>query len=314
MDSALHVTGGSRTPTLAWRLPVTDLLLLGMALIWGLNYIVVKFGTRLFVPVVFSTTRIAVAVVVLWTVLLVRRAPLPARRDVAPLLALGLLGNGLYQLFFVEGLARTRASDAALLCAASPIFIETIGWMRGLETIDARGRFGILLSVIGIAFVVSGGTHGAGDSSMLGNTLVLCASLCWSLYSVLLKPYTERIDGLTISAVTMSGGLVPMLMISSSALLATSWNAVGLRGWAALAYSGVVALVIGYLCWYRGVRVLGPTRAAMYGNLQPVFAMTAAWLLLGESPRSTQLLGGALIMSGLLLTRLRTLVPPATGE
>jgi len=75
-------------------------------------------------------------------------------------------------------------------------------------------------------------------------------------------------------------------------------------GWAAVAYSGVVALVIAYLFWYRGVRVLGPTRASMYSNLQPLVAMIAGWALLGETPRATQIMGALCIIGGLLLTRL----------
>jgi drug/metabolite transporter (DMT)-like permease len=61
---------------------------------------------------------------------------------------------------------------------------------------------------------------------------------------------------------------------------------------------------VAYLFWYRGVRVLGPTRASMYSNLQPLFAMAAAWLVLNESPRTLQLAGAACIIGGLVLTRL----------
>ena len=75
-------------------------------------------------------------------------------------------------------------------------------------------------------------------------------------------------------------------------------------GWAAVAYSGLIALVVGYLFWYRGVRLLGATRTAMYSNLQPLVAMLAAWALLGETPRAMQVMGALLIIGGLLLTRL----------
>ena len=55
----------------------------------------------------------------------------------------------------------------------------------------------------------------------------------------------------------------------------------------------------------RGVRVLGPTRASMYSNLQPLFAMAAAWLVLSETPRMLQLAGAACILSGLVIASLR---------
>ena len=83
----------------------------------------------------------------------------------------------------------------------------------------------------------------------------------------------------------------------------TSWTSLPVSGWGALLYSGLLALVVAYLFWYRGVRVLGPTRSAMYSNLQPVVALVVAWIALGEKPTIIQVLGAVAIMIGLLLTR-----------
>jgi drug/metabolite transporter (DMT)-like permease len=276
-----------------------------MALIWGVNFIVVKFATGVFAPLAFNSVRILLAVVILWTIVLVRRDPLPNRRMILGMLALGALGNGLYQILWVEGMARTRASDAALLVAASPAFIQMIGWVRGNDRIGVAGIIGIAISLFGIGLVVSGSANGvSGQSTWSGNAFILGSVLCWAVYSVGLRPFTERVDGLTLSAVTMTGGIIPMLIAGAPSLLATNWGAVSNAGWAAVAYSGILALVIAYLFWYRGVRVLGPTRASMYSNLQPLFAMAAAWLVLSESPRVLQLAGATCIIGGLVLTRL----------
>ncbi|MES2178437.1 MAG: EamA family transporter [Gemmatimonadota bacterium] len=286
-------------------LTVTDLALLAMALIWGLNFIVVKFGTGVFPPLAFSSVRMSIAVVILWSIVLLRRLPLPNRHDTWVMLALGTLGNGLYQVLWIQGMARTRASDAALLVAASPAFIELIGWARGHARAGLRAMGGIALSLVGIGLVVSGGRHGGvGQSSFLGNGLILGSVLCWAFYSLGLKPLTERVDGITLSAITMTGGVVPMLAVSVPALMATRWSGVSNAGWGAVAYSSVMALVVAYLFWYKGVRVLGPTRASMYSNLQPLVAMMAGWALLGETPRATQVAGAVCIIGGLLLTRM----------
>ena len=318
-EHAAHTMAAPPSPASATGVPsgftVTDFLLLVMAALWGVNFIVVKFGTQVFAPLAFNTTRIALAVVVLWTIVLVRGGAMPKRREALGLLSLGVLGNGLYQILFVEGLARTRASDAALVLAASPAFIEIINWLRGHERIDRRGMAGIALSLFGIGLVVSGGARGVmGDSTLAGNALTIAACLCWSFYSVLLRPFTERVDGLTLSAVTMTGGLIPMIAVAAPALAATRWHEAGLAAWSAVAYSGILALVVAYLFWYRGVRVLGPTRASMYANVQPLFAMSVAWAVLGEVPRAVQVAGALCIMSGLLLTRLRPSLTPMAGE
>jgi drug/metabolite transporter (DMT)-like permease len=61
--------------------------------------------------------------------------------------------------------------------------------------------------------------------------------------------------------------------------------------------------VAAYLLFYRGVRILGPTRTAMYANLQPAVALFVAWVTLGELPSSVQVLGALAILVGIVLTR-----------
>jgi drug/metabolite transporter (DMT)-like permease len=298
------------------RATVTDLLLACMALIWGVNYAVVKYGTGALAPLAFNSVRIVLAAAILLAVVALRGGARPRGRDRLVLLALGALGNGLYQIFFVEGIARTRAGDAALIIAAAPAFMAIIGWLRGTERTGPRAAVGIALSLVGIALVVFGEAgSGGGDAaaSLAGDALLLAASLCWSLYSVLLKPYTERVDGIALSAVTMVGGAIPMVLVSLPTLAAVEWRTLGPGAWSAIAYSGVLALVIAYLFWYRGVRVLGPTRSGMYANLQPIVALGVAWAALGEAPHLAQLAGAACIMAGLVLTRLTPPSRSATG-
>jgi drug/metabolite transporter (DMT)-like permease len=277
-----------------------------MALIWGVNFSVVKFGTSLVDPLAYNGLRVAIAAVILAVVALANRSPWPSRRTMATLVGLGVVGNGVYQFFFVEGLARTSASDTALVVAASPAFIALIGRARGVERISRKGVIGICLSIAGIALVVLGSARPrtGQSSSLLGDLLVLCGSLTWATYTILLKPHTERVSGFQLAALTMIGGAVPLLVVAWPAMMSAKWSAVPLSGWAALFYSGVFALVIAYYFWYHGVRVIGPTRTAMYSNLQPLIAVLVAWLVLGESPTPWQGVGAASIMSGLLLTRM----------
>jgi drug/metabolite transporter (DMT)-like permease len=297
------VTPGHATSTRpgVW---LTDIALVLMALIWGVNFSVVKFGTTLVDPLAYNALRVMIAAVVLMAIVLAGKAPLPPRRVIVALLVLGVLGNGIYQFFFVEGISRTRASDAALVVAASPAFIAIIGRLRGVERASARRVMGILLSIAGIALVVFATTRGDdGRSSLAGDLLVLAGSLSWATYTVLLKPYTEHVSGVQVAALTMAGGAVPLFLAALPAVAHASWRTVPALGWAALLYSAIFALVIAYLFWYRGVRVIGPTRTAMYSNVQPVIAVVFAWVVLSETPTVWQGIGMACIMSGLLLTR-----------
>ena len=101
----------------------------------------------------------------------------------------------------------------------------------------------------------------------------------------------------------MVGGAVPLLIASTPALIATNWSAVGRGGWLALFYSSVISMGVAYFFWYRGLRVLGPTRTAVYTNLQPIIALLVAWAFLGEIPTIFQGVGAATIVAGVFLTR-----------
>ncbi len=286
----------------------TDLMLLGMALIWGVNFSVVKHATDVMHPLAFNGVRVALAAVALLAISSVLRSPAPSRRDTLTLLALGVLGNGLYQLLFIEGIARTRAGNAALVMAATPAFIALLGRAIGVERVSLRGWSGVVLSITGIGLVVFGAADqtqvvGAGRATLLGNLMVLGGSLSWALFTVLLKPFTARLDLLRISALTMVGGALPLAALASPSLIATDWEAVGAGAWLAILYSGIGALVIAYLFWYRGVQVLGATRTAVYGNLQPAIALLVAWIALHEVPGQWQWLGALTIIAGVILTR-----------
>lgn len=286
------------------RVWVTDVLLLLMATIWGVNYTVVKFGMRYVEPLAFNAVRVFIAGASLLIVARVQRLAMPPRKQMWALLGLGVLGNGVYQALFVEGISRTRAGNAALVMAAGPALIAFIGRFHGVEKVRLRGYAGIALSVVGIGIVLSGTAAAqTGDASLLGDGLILCGSATWAVYTVLLKPYTHHIDGVTVSAFTMLGGAVPLLLVASPSIIATPWTSLSLKVWLAIGYSALFALVIAYLIWYRGIRFIGPTKTAMFGNLQPVIAVLVAWAALGEVPTLTQGAGAVFVMAGLLLTR-----------
>lgn len=300
---------------------VTDVLLFAMAMIWGINFVVVKYATHIFTPVAFTALRVGTVALFL-VIFALSRAPsktrrraedgktnaaswLPvSRRELWSLLAIGVIGNGLYQLFFVHGVARTRAGNAALIVGAAPAFIALVARARGMERVKRMTLVGIALSVLGVALVIVGSARPqSGQTTLFGSILVFFGVLSWTLYTILLQPYTKRIDVITLSAITMVGGAVPLLLASMPAIIRTNWASVGLGGWVALFYSSIISMGVAYIFWYRGLRILGPTRTAVYSNLQPIIALLVAWAFLGENPTMFQGVGAVTIIAGVFLTR-----------
>lgn len=283
---------------------LAEVAVLVMALIWGVNYSVIKYGMTFVTPMAYNTLRVLIAAATLLAIALAFGGTRPSRRDATTLLCLGMLGNGVYQMFFAEGVARTRAGEAALVVGASPALIALFGRLKGVEHVTRRGALGIGLSMFGVGLVVlSRANVGAvNDGSLLGDLLVLCGSVCWAIYTVYLIPFTTRVGGLYVVALSLVGGSLILLVVGTPALVAQDWH-LPPRAWGALFYSGIGALVVAYLLWYRGVKVLGATRTALYANLQPIIALLVAWLTLGEIPTTWQAVGAATIVGGVLLTR-----------
>lgn len=284
---------------------LAELAVLVMALIWGVNYSVIKYGMTFVSPMAYNTLRVILAAVILFAIARAFGGPWPSRRDTLTLLGLGVLGNGVYQMLFAEGVSRTRAGEAALVVGASPALIALLGRLKGVERVTTRGMIGIGLSIFGVGLVVLGraaSDPSANDGSLLGDLLVLAGSVCWAVYTVYLIPFTTRVSGLYVVALSLLGGSAFLLVIGAPALLAQDWN-LPARAWMALVYSGIGALVVAYLLWYRGVKVLGATRTAMYANLQPIIALMVAWLTLGERPTPWQVVGAATVVGGVILAR-----------
>lgn len=286
------------------QLGLTDGLLFLMALIWAVNYSVLKFGTGLVHPLAYNGLRIPVAAVLQFGVAHAMRLPPIPRADALRLIVLGMLGNGVYQVFFILGQARSRVATTVLVLASGPALAAILGRLHGSERLGGRSWAGVAFQLVGVSCVVLG-TAGAttGSDSLIGAALVLASALSWAWFSVLVKPFTERISGLHVGAYTMLGGGIVSLAVAVPAMLDTAWLQVSPGVWLALGYSTIGAMIIAYLFWYHGVKTLGPTHTSMYSNLQPLLAMAIAWPALGERPTPWQLAGTVLVMSGLLVAR-----------
>jgi drug/metabolite transporter (DMT)-like permease len=286
----------------------THVQLLALVLIWAVNFSVIKIGLAILNPLGFNALRFLLASIVVFLVL--RRAgpvPIPAREDRGRIILLGLLGNLVYQLLFIHGMDRTRAGNASLLLAGTPILTAVLSTRLGHEHVDVRLWIGILLTVLGIGLVVIAGNAGLrmDRSTLTGDLLMLCTSAVWSVYTVGARKPIARYGPVAVTAWTLWIGAVGLILVGVPDLVRTAWSAVPVRLWVSVLYSGGLGIGIAYILWYRGVGSIGNARTASYSNLVPAFALAAAWPLLGEEPTAGQLLGAVVIIGGITLANLR---------
>lgn len=285
---------------------LTYLALAALIFIWAANFSVVKFALRDMEPLAFNGLRFTIASILLWISLKIRGQTVKIDRRCWPaLIGLGLLGNTVYQVFFIYGIDWTLAGNASLMLATTPIFTTLLSVAFRQERIALMALTGVVISVVGIALVVWGGTQALsfGVDTVRGDLTVLGAAVAWSAYTVGSAPLVRRYGVLPITAVTMWIGGVALFALSVPAFLAQDWLAVRAVSWLALLYSGAFAIAIAYFIWYYSIHQLGNTRTAVYTNFIPVVALIIAWLSLNEVPTWLQVAGTVAILAGTILVR-----------
>ncbi len=288
------------------RFSSIDIMLIGMSLVWGINFSVVKTALTDLSPLSFNSLRFGFASLFLLTLLWVIERNLSVRReDIVRLFLLGLIGNTFYQLLFIHGIARTTASNSSLILAIMPIFVVLLSTVLGVEKVGRRIWYGVVISFIGIFLIVqgTGRTLTITDQSLIGDLLTLAGTICWATYTVLSKPLLQRYTPLKLTTITMAMGTLPLVLVSIPSLNEQNWGSVSLQGWLCLAYSFCLAIAIGYVIWYTGVSRIGSARTALYENLITVIAVAVAWIFLSEKMTLLQILGAVLVLASLYLAR-----------
>jgi drug/metabolite transporter (DMT)-like permease len=282
-----------------------DAGMLLVCVIWGMNFSVTKSAFDQLAPLPFTAIRFALSGLLLW--LIVRVTEGPARLTpgaLRHLIVLGLVGNTLYQLAFMLGLARTTATNSALLLSTVPTVVAVMAGALGLERITARMWCGIAIGTIGVVLVIATRGVGFDRATFIGDLLTVLAVFCWAGYTLGLRRVPDGVSPLRVTAITTIAGAPVLLLAGLPGVLRLEWGTVGLNAWLAVAYSSVLSLVVAYLLWNRSVKAIGGARTAIYMCLTPVVAVFGAWLLLGERPRPLQGVGAVFIIAGVLLTRM----------
>jgi drug/metabolite transporter (DMT)-like permease len=291
------------------RRVMANVALLIMTIIWAVNFSVAKIALGRISPLAFNALRFPMAAAALY--LLLRRKgpiPLPPRADLPRIFGLGLLGNILYQQFFIFGLNQTRAGTASLLLAGTPLITALLSAILGHEKVQPKVWIGVGCTLLGISFVVLFGGEDQGGT-VTGALLLLSASVSWAVYTVGARDLVSRHGAIAVTAWTLWVGSLGLFLIGLPDVFSTDLRTISIGTWAAIGYAGILSVGIAYLIWYNGVRELGNTRTSTYSNLVPVITLAVAWVWLGENPSFGQLAGAATIIGGVTLAQSSSNVP-----
>ena len=222
------------------------------------------------------------------------------------LLLLSAIGISAFNTLVYTGLQWTQAINALLMQSLMPVLIVALSFVLFGDRINFRQVCGILLSLLGaLTIILRGEPQALGSLSLnVGDLLVFVAVVCYGAYSVLLRK-RPAIHPLSYVAVTFVAGSLMLVPFYLWETLAVGPIPIGAKSLLAVGYVAVFPSIVSYLCFNRGVELVGANRAGLFIHLMPVFGSAMAILFLGETLRWFHGLGIPLIASGIFLaTRL----------
>ncbi len=303
--------------------------LLFTAMVWGGTFVAIKYlldrmGTVGVVFLRIVPASLCFALVLLLTVVPsatngVRWRGIPSFPVTVwkRLVIVAICGGVINNLALAYGQSYISAAMASLIATSNPIFTAIFSRILIGEPLTRRKLAGIVLACAGFLIVLFLGRGDGASFSVdnaVGMLIVMTAPLGWAIYTVISKPLLIEYEPHVVAGVTtiMSMLLLVPVFVVSPGFLAELPN-ISLRGWLAVIAMSVFAIFVCYIIWYRGLRNLEPTQVAVYLYLVPFFGVLWAWMLLGESVTLWLVLGGATIISGVIVTNSgrRALAPVA---
>jgi drug/metabolite transporter (DMT)-like permease len=288
---------------------VAALLMAITSLCWSGNFVVGRWAAGRIPPLTLSCLRWVLASLVM----LALCAPYlkrdwPAVRAHWGLMVLfALTGAGFFNALQYMALGFTTATSAAVINSSAPVLIAISCFLLFGDRVGARQAVGIGVSLAGVLIVIGRGSPAAlaGLGLNIGDLLMLMAMVIASVYAAYMRK-KPAVHPLTFAFVTFAISGVANMPLMAGELAMGAHVEVSGSTLLAVAYVAIVPSVIAYLCFNRGIEILGGARAGVFLHLIPLFTSVLAMLLLGERPQVFHAIGFALILAGIWVATRRT--------
>ena len=294
--------------------PRLALLMTLPPLLWAGNAVIGRMMVGQVPPLTLNFLRWSLTVLVLLP--LAWRALMPWQRIARRwpyLLAIGLLGVGLYNSLQYMALLTSSPLNVTLVAASMPAWMLAVGALVYREHPTPRQLAGAALGFAGVCVVLGRGSLQtlASVQFVIGDVYMLLAVIGWAFYSWLLARPPAHMRGAERPDWDWAGMLLVQALFGllAAGIFTAGEQALGAEPirwspgvFAALLYVSLAASVVAYRCWGLGVAEGGPALAAFFNNLTPLFAAMLSALLLGEVPRLYHGLAFALIVGGIVIS------------
>lgn len=257
-------------------------------------------------PLTVVIFRLAIAAILITIIaVLLKRLQKPTRKDFRLFVLMAFFEPFIYFLGESYGLKYVSSTVAAVIVATIPLFTPLAAWYFYKEKVKWMNIIGLLLSFIGVGFVVLNGAFQL-DASPLGVSLEFIAVFAAIAYAIVLKNLASRYNTLTIIAYQNIIGIVlffPIWMIVDfNTFIQTPFHPQAFR---AIILLAVFSSTLAFVFFTQSVRQIGVTRSNTFINLIPVFVAIFAYLILKEELGTQKILGIIIVVAGLFLAQIK---------
>lgn len=221
-------------------------------------------------------------------------------RDVPLLGSFGVLGIAGFFIAYVYAVNSAGVAVAAVLLYTAPVWVTLISWRFLGETISARQAAALGLALLGCALVAGVYNFDQIKTNAAGILFGLASGIGYALYSVFNKAAVRRYSPWTVLLYGMGIGAVVLFPLQNIGLLVSAVQTppVLLR----LLGIALVATLGSGLSFATGLKFVPVSSASVVANLEPVSAAVLGFLLFGEMMAGWQILGGAMVIAGAILS------------
>lgn len=287
--------------------PLPYLALLFVHLIWGINFVVAKVTLQEFPPYSLAFFRFALASLFLAPFFWAETRKIQVNpKDLPTLVGAGILITTINIAFFFEGITRTTVINASVLTLIIPMISVLAGWWFLREKVYLINLAGITVGLIG-ALVIIGVPHLADgaifSTQMLGNFLIILASISFVIGATLSRKMLNKYPSLTVTAIAFMVSTVVFFVPAALEYTQNpAWpNKISMLGILGLTFMVLLSSISAYFLFEWGLARVGVIKAELFQYLEPFVAAIAALVVLGEIITLPFIVGAILIAGGVYL-------------
>lgn len=269
-------------PELAKNRIGAHIALFAVNMLYGASHVLAKgVMPKFLTPSVFILFRVFGATILFWVLLVFIRNFQIDRKDYIRLLACGLFGVTVNQLFFFHGLNLSSSINSGIIMAFNPIMVVILSGFILREKITPLRLSGILIGAIGAILLTLTSEKNLQETS-LGDLFLIINSLSYAIYLVLAKPLMKKYSPLLVITWVFTIGLALLFLYPPvlSELYTTQFEKITTEIWIKIIYVVVGVTFLTYLLTMYGLKYLSPSISSTYIYIQPVMVIAFAYLFL----------------------------------